>query len=149
MIKIEYYVHLQRRDQLYMYQTLYEERFPTVLYITVSEKIIIHDCPDQVEVIGNELNTTVFWTPPTAELLTVNGSKHLERSISSTGTHSEPGDLFPFGNTQVEYSYRHQEVKTSCIFTVTVGNFFFYFFNPRLSKGEVAAPPPPPRLVCF
>ena len=76
-----------------------------------------------MEIVENELTTTVFWTPPTAELLTINGSMHLERGISSTGLNSEPGDIFPVGSTQVEYSYQSQEEKASCIFIVSVGNF--------------------------
>ena len=99
--------------------------FRTVFKFKVSEKIIIHDCPDEVEVVENELNTMVFWTPPTAELLTINGSIHLERRISSNGSNSDPGDNFPVGSTQVEYNYQYQEETASCIFTVIVGNCLF------------------------
>ena len=94
-----------------------------ILICTVYEHIIIHDCPDNVEVVGNHSYVNVFWTPPTAELLNINGTMHLERAVSSSGTHYESGDPFPVGNTQVEYRYESREAEASCTFTVSVGNY--------------------------
>ena len=95
-----------------------------MLICTVSEKIIVNDCPDSVEIVGNHSNVNVWWTPPTAELLTINGTTKLERNVLSSDTYKEPGDLFPVGNTQVEYRYESKEATASCIFTVSVGNYY-------------------------
>ena len=47
----------------------------------VPGKIIIHDCPDNVEIAGNDSNVSVWWTPPTAELLTINGRIQLNATF--------------------------------------------------------------------
>ena len=92
--------------------------YENILMCTVSEKIIIHDCPDNVKVVGNHLNVSVFWTPPTAELLTINGTIQLEPD-----SNDENGGLFSVGTTQVEYRYESQEATAFCNFTVSVGNY--------------------------
>ena len=70
----------------------------------------------------------MLWTPPTAELLTINGPGQLERNMSSTGTYQEPGDPFPVGSTQVEYRYVSRKAEESCIFTVNVGTRLLSLF---------------------
>ena len=92
----------------------------------VSEKIVIHDCPNDVvvEYEGIEAEASASWTPPTAELLSIDGSVNLERSVSSTGSY-DPGDLFPVDSstttsTAVEYRFESQDMHKSCIFKVNV-----------------------------
>ena len=114
--------------------------FVFLLYIlsiwTVSEKIIIHDCPDKVEAVGDDTNINVFWTPPTAEFRTINGTIQLERNVSSNGTYAQPGDSFPIGSTQVEYRYDFRKYTASCIFTVNVGNYFYLYYSFKLLLGQ-------------
>ena len=97
----------------------------------VSERIFVDNCPDHEvveEIVGNNTEVAVFWTPPTAELLVFNGSAILEGTILSTDLNYEPGDLFPVGRTQVEYRYKSQEAdEESCTFTVNVGKCIFHF----------------------
>ena len=121
----------------------------------VSEKIVIHYCPDEVvkEIAGNESEVAVFWKPPIAELLALNGSSTTEQTILPTGQtrdyepedyngsfpsgeqsilstemNYEPGDCFPVGSTQVEYKYRSQKADDeSCKFIVKIGKFLTVF----------------------
>ena len=79
------------------------------------------------EIVGNEMEVAVFWSPPIAELLVLNGSVAIERTISSTGQNYEPGDLFPVGRTQVEYRYSSEEAEDeSCTFIVNVGKYILH-----------------------
>ena len=64
------------------------------------------------------------WTPPTAELLTINGSEALNFSFADN--YEEPGDYFPVGSTEITYRYESQEAKESCTFTVNVW-YVLYF----------------------
>ena len=86
---------------------------------------MIHFCPDHEvvkEIVGNETEVAVFWTPPTAELLVFNGTIDLERTNLSAGLNYEPGDFFRVGLTKVEYRYTSNEVDDElCDFTVNVG----------------------------
>ena len=90
---------------------------------TVSEKIKVYNCPNDtnVEVPKGQIEVFVSWTPPTAELLTINGSEAL--NFSSAGTYDEPGDYFPVGSTKVMYLYESEEANAECSFTVNVGKY--------------------------